>query len=76
MATKAADSFRVNVRAILEARELTIQDLADGIGSGRPSVSRVLAGHEKVTIERAERIAGFLKIPLTELLSENSSKVA
>jgi len=71
MSKHAADLFRENVRAVMEDRELTITELAVKVGTSRPGMSRILAGYDGVTIDRAERIARALKVPLSDLFLEN-----
>ena len=70
MAKHAADLFRERVRSMMDDRHLTITDLAEAIGTSRPSMSRILSGDENVTIERAERIAKFFQKPLAVFFSE------
>lgn len=60
-----------NVRKLLADRGLSQGELATAAKISRPNLNRILQGKEKVTIERAERIAKALKISLPELLSEN-----
>lgn len=71
MSTKAIDVFRANAATAMRFRGLTITELAAAAEVDRPNMSRILAGKEKVTIERAERIANALEIHLSDLLSEN-----
>lgn len=71
MASHAADRFRANVRHVMDERGLTITELAERISTSRPGMSRILSGDDGVTLDRAERIAKALKIPLSELISEN-----
>lgn len=65
----AFETFRANLRSIMDERDLTIQDLAELIGTSRPGLSRILSGAECVTLTRAERIANTLKVSLTDLLT-------
>jgi len=64
----AAQRFRANVLALLDAREITITQMAGDLGMSRPGVSRILHGHEDVTFARAERIAEFFGVELIALL--------
>ena len=61
--------FSANVRRHLENRGLSIQDLSDQCGIARSNLSRILHGHENVTLERAERIAMALDVSLAELVT-------
>lgn len=71
MTGSAADVFRTNVRVIMRSRGLTITQLADECGTSRPGLSRILSAKDGVTLDRADRIADALGLPLRELLSEN-----
>lgn len=70
----SAIAFRENVRGILTARRLSIAEVANDTGLSRPGLSRILNGHEAVTIDRAERIAEYLAVPLIELLQQKQEK--
>lgn len=61
--------FATNVRRHLEIRSLSIQDLATATGINRANMSRILHGHENVTLQRAERIAEALDVSLAELVT-------
>lgn len=69
MQTTIMNVFSANVRRHLDLRGLTIQDLSDASGIARPNLSRILHGHENVTLERAERIASALDVTLAELVT-------
>ena len=71
MATNSAASaaFRRNVRAILDAKSLTITDMAQTLEMSRAALSRVLHGHQSLTLVRAERIATYLDVPLSDLVA-------
>ena len=69
MQTTIMSIFSGNVRRHLEIRSLSIQDLADSCGIARSNLSRILHGHENVTLERAERIATALDVTLAELVT-------
>jgi len=57
-----------NIRRHLDRRGLTITQLAELAGISRVGLSRVLGGHEGVTIERLSRIADVLEVPVWTLL--------
>ena len=42
----------------------TITGMAEKLGMSRPALSRVLHGHEDISLDRAERIAGFFGLEL------------
>lgn len=69
MMLNAAEAFRISVRTLIEERETTITAVAHGVGMQRPSLSRILAGKEGVTLDRAQRIADHFDVPLAQLLS-------
>jgi transcriptional regulator with XRE-family HTH domain len=69
--SRAMNYLQSNIRRLLAERGLSQGDLATAAKISRPNLNRILQGKEKVTIERAERIAKALKISLPELLSEN-----
>lgn len=71
MPSQSAILFRENVKQILDERGMTITEFAEQVGTSRPSMSRILSGEDGVTIDRAERIAIALNLPLRKLLSEN-----
>lgn len=64
----SAEFFRINVTAALNEKGWSITELAEAIGSSRPGVSRIIHGHDGVTIERADRIAKALGKQLSHLL--------
>lgn len=70
----AAERFRAKVRNIMDARGISIADMARAIGSARPGISRILAGKEGVTLDRAERIADYLEVELSELVAAKEEK--
>ena len=69
MHTTIMSIFSNNVRRHLEIRGLSIQELSDSSGIARSTLSRILHGHENVTLERAERIATALEVSLAELVT-------
>jgi len=70
MSATTAETFRVSVRKSMDDKGVTIQKLADTIGTSRPSMSRILSGGENVSLERAVRIADALETCVSELLGE------
>jgi transcriptional regulator with XRE-family HTH domain len=69
MQTTIMNIFSTNVRRHLELQGLSIQELSDACGIARSNLSRILHGHENVTLERAERIAEALEVTLAELVT-------
>lgn len=66
--SRSLEAFRDNLVDELEKRNLSIAQVAFDLGMSRPSLSRVIHGHDGITIERAERIANYLEVPLVRLL--------
>lgn len=60
--------FRRKLRCLLEVNKLTISQAAREIGTSRPSLSRIINGHEHVSLERAERISNYFGMTITEFL--------
>lgn len=71
----AMNCLKRNIRALLAARGMMQKELADLCGIAPSNLNRILNGNEKVTIERAERIAKAFGISLSELLHENLDKM-
>lgn len=65
-------AFADRLRSVMQERGITIVSLARAAGMHAPSVSNVLRGVEKCTLERAQRLAEALNVPLSELLEKNS----
>lgn len=56
----AMNEFAKQIRALIEERGLTLSAAAAEIGMDRGNLSRILNGKERVTLDRAERIANAL----------------
>lgn len=67
---EAPEIFRANVRAIMDARGISITELAEKSGIVRPEMSRILAGKVGVTLARGDRIAHTLGVTLSDLVKE------
>jgi len=74
MPIKSAELFRRHVLEIMQDQDVSMQSVADKAGMKRPSLSRILAGKENVTLERAERIAHAIGVKLHELLTPFSAQ--
>lgn len=75
MATTAAEAFRENVVEMAREQGMSMSTLAELSGTSQANMSRIVNGHEKVTIQRAERISQALGVPLSEIL-RLSQKIA
>jgi len=60
--------FVANVNALVTAGDLSVSEIARRAGVARPDLSRLLSGQGGCTIERAEKIAAAVDLPLEELL--------
>jgi len=68
----AMTAFTQNIQAILEVRGWTIQDLSDHCGIDRGNLSKIIHQKQRVTLDRAERIANALQVTLSELVASTS----
>jgi len=66
----AVEIFRHNVLSLMEDRGITQGTLSKAVGMSRPGLNRVLAGKEGLSMERAERIAGYFGFPLAALIAD------
>ena len=71
----AMNYLQKNIRVLLAAREMTQNDLAERCGIAPGNLSVIIHGKQRVTIQRAERIAAAFGISLSELLDENLEKI-
>lgn len=53
----SVDQFLQVVKAVMEAKGISIVALAEKSGLSRPYLSKVLSGHQKPSLEIADRIA-------------------
>lgn len=60
--------FAERVRAVMQDRGLTVTALAKLAGMHHPSISNILRGVENCSLERAQRIADALDVPLSSLV--------
>lgn len=71
----ALNSFRRNVKTLLDEHQITLTQMAADIGMSRPGLSRVIHGHDGVTLDRAEKIADYLGVSLSDLIQPGGVKV-
>lgn len=71
----AMHCLQKNIRLLLRARGMTQRQLADACDIAAPNLNRILNGGERVTIDRADRIARAFGISLSDLLDENLEKM-
>jgi XRE family transcriptional regulator, regulator of sulfur utilization len=65
---ETADALGSRVRALREAMDLSLRDLADRSGVSAPMLSQVERGETSPTLQIASRIAGGLELRLSQLL--------
>lgn len=65
----AMNIFCNNVRAALDANDMTVTALAAATGIDRSNLSRILHGKEGITLDRAGIIAEAIGVSLSDLLS-------
>src|SRR5260370_4155525 len=63
-----ADTVGSRVRALREAMDLSLRDLAERSGVSAPMLSQVERGETSPTLQVAERIAAGLELRLSQLL--------
>lgn len=68
MATATQGRVGVRVKALREAMDLSLRDLADRSGVSAPMLSQVERGETSPTLAVAERIAAGLELTLSQLL--------
>ena len=70
--------LRSRVRKLIEAREMTIKQLADEAGLTREYLSKMLGGHHDCSLVNCEKLAKALHVSVLDLLTpeKNSKKTA
>jgi transcriptional regulator with XRE-family HTH domain len=66
--TTTADVLGLRIRALREAMDLSLRDLAERSGVSAPMLSQVERGETSPTLQVAERIAAGLDLRLSQLL--------
>lgn len=61
--------FITNVNAFIEADRLSVSEIARRAGVNRSELSDLLGGKQGVTIDRADKIAGAIGMPLDMLIA-------
>ena len=72
---RAMETFIANLKIAMRLKGMTQVQLADAIGTSQPNISRIFRGGESLTIDRAERIADAVGMPLENLISKNLKKL-
>ncbi|HWK18706.1 MAG TPA: XRE family transcriptional regulator [Solirubrobacteraceae bacterium] len=68
MSAVAAESLGVRVKALRDAMDLSLRDLAERSGVSAPMLSQVERGETSPTLQVASRIAAGLELRLSQLL--------
>jgi transcriptional regulator with XRE-family HTH domain len=68
LTTVPADALGIRVRALRDAMDLSLRDLAERSGVSAPMLSQVERGETSPTLQVANRIAGGLELRLSQLL--------
>ena len=72
---KIRDAVAANVRALRNARGLSLGELADASGTGKATLSRIEAGQANPTVETLFALADALGVPLGALTADRSAAV-
>jgi XRE family transcriptional regulator, regulator of sulfur utilization len=67
-ATSTSDAIGLRIRALREAMDLSLRDLAERCGVSAPMLSQVERGETSPTLQTAGRIAAGLELRLSQLL--------
>ena len=59
-----------NIRAELARRRITQEEFADKLRIGRTTLTTVLSGETKITLDRLESIAAALEVEPAKLLND------
>src|SRR5690349_13351325 len=73
LSTEPTSSLGVRIRALREAMDLSLRDLAERSGVSAPMLSQVERGETSPTIALAGRIAAGLELTLSQLLRLDES---
>ena len=64
------------IRALREAHELTVTELARAIGVSRPLMSLIESGKRKATMANCRDIARVFRVPLAAITVEDYAEIA
>jgi transcriptional regulator with XRE-family HTH domain len=60
------------IKNIRKDRDISQNELAHAIGISRSSLSLIESGKRKVSVEELQTLAKYLKLPISELVEENT----
>lgn len=60
-------TFSQNLAKLLAAKGMTKQALAELIGTSRPQVSRIVKGHQSITVHTAAEICHAMGVELSDM---------
>lgn len=70
------ENFRANVRDVMESRGITVRALAELCGTSHPYIVSVLSGKITPSLDKCDRIADKLGVPLDRLIRKSRKSVA
>lgn len=73
MANKPTDHLPNRIRYFRQRRRLTLQDLAEMIGTSRVQLCRLELGQRPMTVDWLDRVGRALDIPVADLLSKHDN---
>jgi transcriptional regulator with XRE-family HTH domain len=76
MSTPRRGAVGRSIRKLRESRGLTGEQLAARIGSDKGTISRIERGEAGLSVERLQKIAAVLGVPVSELLAESNRPAA
>jgi len=63
----------MRIKEVIKEKGLTVKEVADKLGMTSPSLSEAINGNP--TVERLERIAAALNVPVTELFEQPATDI-
>ena len=63
----------MRIKEVIKEKGLTVKEVADKLGMTSPSLSEAINGNP--TVERLERIASALNVPVTELFEQPATDI-
>jgi transcriptional regulator with XRE-family HTH domain len=73
MNSKAVQQFAKNMKSIREAKDMSQGDIYRATKIERAYISNLEAGKQNPTLETIEKIAGALKVEVSELIKYNKN---
>lgn len=70
MKVQAERNFRNNLKAVMEARDLSQRRVATMAETTQPFLNRIITGHSVPTLELADRVSQSLGFSLADMVSD------